>query len=81
MTDKIKNFYEQEYKSTITWLSSEYCKTKEDKIRSINYAIQRCLGVSLFAQGLDVSFEEVDALYTEYRKKFYELLKMAESMR
>lgn len=81
MLDKVKNFYEEEYKSTLRWLSSEHCKTKEDKIKSINYAIQRCLGIALFVQGLDTSFEEIDTLYTEYRKKFCELLNMARSMK
>ena len=81
MLDKVKDFYEKEYKNTLNWLGCEYCKTKENKIRSINYAIQRCLAVALFVQNFDITYEEVDVLYDEYRKKFYELLKRARAMR
>lgn len=74
MIDKVKKFYESEYKSTIQWLSSEYCKTPKDKKNSINNAIQRCLAVAFFVQELDVPFKEIDPLYEEYRTKFYKLL-------
>lgn len=83
MLDKVKKFYENEYKSTLQWLSSEYCKTPKNKKNSINNAIQRCLAIAFFVQNLDVPFKDkdIDPLYNEYRKKFYELLKMAEGMR
>ena len=81
MLDKVKKFYEQEYKDTLNWLGCEYCKTKKDKIKSINNAIQRCLAIALFVQGLDVTYEEVNPLYEEYRMKFEELLKRAQAMR
>lgn len=81
MLDKVKKFYEQEYKDTLNWLSCEYCKTKENKIKSINNAIQRCLAIALFVQNCDVTFEEVNVLYDEYREKFQELLHRAESIR
>lgn len=81
MLDKVKKFYEQEYKDTLNWLGCEYCKTKENKIKSINGAIQRCLGIALFVQNCGVTFEEVNPLYDEYRMKFEELLKRAKAMR
>ena len=80
MLDKVKDFYEKEYKSTLNWLDCEYCKTRENKIKSINYAIQRCLAVALFVQNCGVTFEEVDVLYDEYRAKFQELLHRAEDI-
>lgn len=81
MLDKVKKFYAQEYKDTLNWLSCEYCNTKENKIKSINNAIQRCLAIALFVQNCGVAFEEVDVLYDEYRTKFQELLHKAESIR
>lgn len=81
MLDKVKKFYEKEYESTLQWLSSEYCRTPKDKKNSINNAIQRCLAIAIFVQDLDVPFKDIDPLYYEYRKKFYELLKMVEGMR
>lgn len=74
MLDKVKNFYENEYKSVINWINSEYCITYKDKTESINNAIQRCLAVALFIQDLDVPFKTINPLYEEYRTKFYNLL-------
>ena len=81
MLNRAKEFYEKEYKSTLQWLSSEYCKTPKDKKESIKNAIQRCLAIAIFVQDLGVSFEDIDSLYCEYRTKFYELLKRAEAMK
>lgn len=74
MLDKVKNFYENEYKSTIDWINSEYCTTYKDKTESINNAIQRCLAVALFVQDLNVPFKVIDLIYEEYRTKIYNLL-------
>lgn len=35
----------------------------------VNSTLQRCLGVALFVQSMDVPYEDVNKLYEEYRKK------------
>ena len=49
----------------------------DDSINPIhlrNCTLQRCLGVSDFLQlNEDISFDEIDEIYTEYRTKVYEL--------
>ena len=81
MLDKVRKFYENEYKSTLDWLASKYCRTPDDKKNSINNAIQRCLAIAYFIQELDVPFRDIEPLFTEYRIKFYELLKRAEAIK
>lgn len=81
MLDKVKKFYENEYKSTLNWLTSEYCRTPDNKKSSIKNAIQRCLAIALFVQDLGIPFKDIDPLYDKYRTKFYELLKRAEVMK
>lgn len=81
MLDKVKKFYENEYKSTLDWLTSEYCRTPDNKKSSIKNAIQRCLAIALFVQDFGIPFKDIDPLYDKYRTKFYELLKRAEVMK
>lgn len=74
MLDKVRCFYAKEYAATIQWLDSEFCTKKKDKALAINNAIQRCLAIAIFAQDLDVPFENIDSLYCEYNTKFNKLL-------
>jgi hypothetical protein len=73
MMDKLREMYENEYKTAVWWVNSEHCKTYEDKVKNLNFSLQRCLGAAFFIQYLGASFEEVDAVYEEYRKKFMDL--------
>jgi hypothetical protein len=69
MLDKVKDFYEMEYIDACIACESEW-GAKE----IVKGAIQRCLGVALFVQtASDVSFDEIDSLYTGYRRKLEEL--------
>ena len=70
MLDKIKDFFEMEYNDACA--ACGYKWTTPKKI--VDGAIQRCLGVALFVQAAcDVSYDEIDSLYTEYRRKLEEL--------
>lgn len=70
MLDKIKEFYENEYIDAC--IACEFKRYTPQEI--VNNAIQRCLGIALFSQtASDIPFEEIDSLYTEYRRKLEEL--------
>jgi len=42
--------------------------------RHVNATLQRCLGVALFVQSMDIPYEEVNKLYEEYREKIEKVL-------
>jgi hypothetical protein len=69
--DKVKKFFEKEYKETERLLSNppSWCNPKE----AVWYAVQRCLGVAQFVQYLDVKYEDLSC-YDEIREKFEKLL-------
>ena len=70
MLDKVKEFFEAEYNNACIAYEFKKCTPKE----IVNNAIQRCLGVALFVQtASDISFDEIDNLYTECRRKLEEL--------
>ena len=70
--NKIIAFYETEYISAINAVQNPIFKPEE----VINNAIQRCLGIALFAQTLDdnISYEDIDKEYEVIRKKLEKLL-------
>ena len=70
MLDKVKDYFEMEYYDAC--IACEYQWTTPKEV--VNGAMQRCLGVALFVQNAsDISFDEVDSLYEEYRRKLEEL--------
>lgn len=70
MLDKVKDFFEMEYNDACIACKYKWTTPKE----VVNGATHRCLGVALFVQTVsDVSFDEVDNLYEEYRRKLEEL--------
>ena len=70
MLDKVKDFFEMEYNDACIACEAKWSTPKE----IAKGAIQRCLGVALFAQtASDVTFEDIDSLYTEYKEKLEEL--------
>ena len=70
MLDKIRDYFEMEYIDACIACEYKYTTPKE----VVNNALQRCLGVTLFVQGASyIPFEEIDSLYTEYRRKLEEL--------
>lgn len=70
--NKIIDFYENEHISAIHAVENPIFKPEE----VINNAIQRCLGVALFAQTLDtdISYEDINEEYEVIRKKLETLL-------
>jgi len=40
----------------------------------VDAALQRCLGVALFVQGMDIPYEEINELYEKYREKIEKIL-------
>lgn len=73
---KVDDFYKTEIKSVKNTLDNNHYRFKPKEV--VNNAIQRCLGVAFFVQSLDVSYDEIDALYEVTRTQLYDLLKEKE---
>lgn len=73
MLNNLKKLYKQEIQRTKNGLSSPYVL---DKDACVWNAIQRCLGAADLIQIIDesVSYEEVEALFNETKKKLTNLL-------
>lgn len=72
MLDKVKDYFEMEYNDAVELTKNKWKCTTSEQI--IDKTLQRCLGVALFVQNVsDVTFEEIDSLYEEYRRKLEEL--------
>lgn len=74
MLDKVKAFFEQEYKDTERFLKRTDKPSWADPKETVDKAIQRCLGVAQFIQSCDISYEDLTC-YEEIREKFEKLLK------
>jgi hypothetical protein len=66
----VEDFYKMEYKDIQLVVERNIManNTKANKFH-VNSSLQRCLGVALFVQSMDVPFEDVNKLYEEYRGK------------
>lgn len=74
MLEKIKQFYETEYKDTIRYINSPYLRTCKKEV--VNNTVQRILGVAQFIQiACNIPFEDIETLYEEYRCKLEDLKK------
>lgn len=72
MLKKVKDFFEEEYTSTARYLKSTYAKGNERMV--VEKSISRCLGVAQFVQGIGLTYEEVEPVYNNYKKKLELLL-------
>lgn len=73
MLDKVKDFYEMEYKDTIRTLENPYWEKQAEDV--IKCSLQRCLGVAFFVQGaFDIPFDDINKLYEEYKEKIERLM-------
>ena len=71
MLEKIREYYEMEYRDTARSIEKSWCT---DEKMAVWYAIQRCLGVAQFVQIAGVSFEEIETLYDDIKEKLEKLL-------
>ena len=71
MLDKLKEFFDNEYKSTKRWIESPY--GKQYKKEAIKNALQRGLGASFFAQYIGIEYRDVGELYEDYKEKIERL--------
>lgn len=58
----------QEYYETEIKILQQTKERKEVSTLQKNYAIQRCLGASFYAQRLGADFDKIDKLYTKCKK-------------
>lgn len=73
MLEKVKEFFEQEYKDTERLLIREDRPFWAEPKECVDKAIQRCLGVAQFVQHCDVKYEDLGC-YEEIRERFEKLL-------
>ena len=78
MEQKIKKFFDTEYRDTkryINYLNNDGSKLKLCSPEIIvNKTICRILGVTQFVQDLGVEYKEIAPMYDEYREKLEKLL-------
>ena len=64
----VKDYYEMEYKDVQLVIARNRGMVSMDKYL-VNSTLQRCLGVALFVQSMDVPYKDINELYEEYREK------------
>lgn len=72
MLEKIKEYFETEYKDTVNSIGAHYRWIEPSKI--ISQTLDRCFGVAMFAQTIGVKYEDIAILYNEYKEKLEKLL-------
>ena len=74
MLEKLKKYFEREYKSTKQYL--EVLTTDAQKKRAVNITIREMMGACTVIQIIDetLSIAEIEAMYQEYKKKLEKLL-------
>ena len=70
---EMDNYFEKEYQDTKAILEEKPSWVKSEE-EVVNNAIQRCLGVSMFAQHCGVTYQEA-LVYEYYKEKLESLLK------
>lgn len=67
MLEKIKNFYDEEFKELKYVLDKNFIWTTPYMVK--HNILQRMTGVMLFVQDDNLDFEDVKKLYNEYKEK------------
>lgn len=65
----VKDYYEMEYKDVQLVIARNRGMASMVDKYLVNSTLQRCLGIALFVQSMDVSYEDINKLYEEYREK------------
>ena len=73
MLEKVREYFEREYISTVRAIERKYNWGTPESF--VERAITNCLAVTMFSQSIGVKFEDVDPLYYEYKEKLEALLK------
>lgn len=68
--NQYKEYCNREYKDAIRAIENKQLFKPKEVVDS---AIDRCLGVALFIQFIDVSYEDADMIYSEVKTKLEEL--------
>ena len=72
MLEKVKEYFEREYIDAVRAIERKYNWGTPKSF--VERAITNCLTVAMFAQTIEVSFEEIDPIYNEYKTKLENLL-------
>lgn len=73
MLEKAKEYFEREYVDCVRAIERKYDWSTPKEF--VWRAITDCLAVAMFVQTIGVTYEEIDPLYMEYKKKLENLLK------
>ena len=76
MIKQLESYFANEYNGALRIVESLpwWCSTRKDILEMLLSTVQRCLGAAQFIQILGVSFDEVNVLYDDYRKKIMDLM-------
>lgn len=71
----VKDYFEMEYRD-IQLVAGRYQMLNDTKYLkfNVNATLQRCLGVTLFVQSLEIPYEDISKLYDDYREKIEKML-------
>ena len=66
----VEDYYNMEYRD-IQLVVKRNNMMNDNRVNKfhVNGTLQRCLGVALFVQSMDVPYEDVNKLYEEYKEK------------
>lgn len=72
MKEQLTQYLEMEYKALQQALANK--DWPFNRARTVENAVQRCLGASQIVQGMGITYEEAAALFEMYKDKLTELL-------
>ena len=68
----LRQHFETEY--SYTRVGVQMATSQKEKNDYVQYAVQRCLGMATVVQSFGASYEEVEPVYEEIKKKIMELV-------
>lgn len=79
MLEKAIKYFNKEYKELKQWFDTPFCLlTKKTKRTAVSNTVARCLGVAMFVQEYDVTYNEIAPHFEEVKIKLMELIESEE---
>lgn len=79
MLEKTIKYFDKEYKELKQWFDNGFRSlSKETKRTVVNNAVARCLGVAMFVQEYDVTYDEIAPHFEEVKIKLMDLIESEE---
>lgn len=76
MIKQLESYFADEYNNALHIVERPpwWCTTRKELIEMLSNTVQKCLGATQFIQFLEMSFDEVNVLYENYREKIMDLI-------